>query len=66
MIRGYTIDAAYQLHMEDEIGSLAIGKKADLVVLDRNLFDTDAYEIHETRVLMTVMDGDIVYEAPPE
>jgi len=62
LIRGYTIDAAYQLHMEDEIGSLEVGKKADLVVLDRNLFETDAYEIHETEVLMTILDGEIVYQ----
>ncbi len=62
LIRGYTIDAAYQLHMEDEIGSLEVGKKADLVVLDRNLFETDAYEIHKTEVVMTLMDGDIVYQ----
>lgn len=61
LIRGYTIDAAYQLHMEDEIGSLEIGKKADLVVLDRDLFETDPYEIHQARVRMTVMDGEIVY-----
>jgi len=66
MIRGYTIDAAYQLHMEDEIGTLEVGKKADLVILDRNLFDTDVYDIHTTRVMMTVMDGDIVYEAMRE
>jgi predicted amidohydrolase YtcJ len=62
LIRGYTIDAAYQLHMEDEIGSLEVGKRADLVVLDRNLFETDAYEIHETEVLMTILDGEIVYQ----
>jgi hypothetical protein len=62
LIRGYTIDAAYQLHMEDEIGSLEVGKKADLVVLDRNLFETDAYEIHRTEVVMTLMDGNIVYQ----
>ena len=62
-IRGYTIDAAYQLHMEDEIGSLEVGKKADLVVLDRNLFDSDPYDIHRTVVVMTLMDGEIVYEA---
>jgi predicted amidohydrolase YtcJ len=62
LIRGYTIDAAYQMHMEDEIGSLEVGKKADLVVLDRNLFETDSYEIHETEVAMTLMDGDIVYQ----
>ena len=63
LIRGYTIDAAYQLHMEDEIGSLEVGKKADLVVLDKSLFDVDAYEIHNTQVTMTVMDGVIVYAA---
>jgi len=62
LIRGYTIDAAYQLHMEDEIGSLEVGKKADLVILDRNLFETDPYEIHQAQVVMTVMDGDVVYE----
>ena len=66
LIRGYTIDAAYQLHMEDEIGSLEVGKKADVVVLDGNLFEKDAYEIHNTQVIMTVMDGAIVYEAQHE
>lgn len=63
LIRGYTIDAAYQLRMEDEIGSLQVGKKADLVILDRNLFETDAYEIHKTRVVLTMMDGNVVYES---
>ena len=62
LIRGYTIDAAYQLHMEDEIGSLEVGKKADLVVLDWNLFEMDPYEIHKTKVVMTLMDGNIVYQ----
>jgi hypothetical protein len=66
MIRGFTIDAAYQLHMEDEIGSLEVGKKADLVVLDKNLFDTDAYEIHNIEVVMTLMDGNIVYQTGQE
>ena len=66
LIRGYTIDAAYQLHMEDEIGSLEVGKKADLVVLDKNLFETDAYEIHKTEVVMTLMDGNIVYQIDQE
>ena len=63
LIRGYTIDAAYQLHMEDEIGSLEAGKKADLVVLDKNLFESAAYEIHQTQVVMTVLGGDVVYQA---
>jgi len=63
MIRGYTIDAAYQLHMEDEIGSIEVGKKADLVVIDRNLFEIDAYDIHNAEVLLTMLDGEIVFEA---
>ena len=62
LIRGYTLDAAYQLHMEDEIGSLVVGKKADLVVLDKNIFEVDPYAIHQIRVLMTVMDGNTVFE----
>jgi hypothetical protein len=66
LVRGFTIDAAYQMHMEDEIGSIEVGKKADLVVLDQNLFDVDAYDIHKTNVVLTMMDGDIVYESSTE
>ncbi len=66
LVRGFTIDAAYQLRMEDEIGSIEAGKKADLVVLDRNIFEIDPYSIHETKVLMTMLDGEVVYEAPAE
>ena len=62
LVKVCTIDAAYQLHMEDQIGSIEVGKKADLVVLDQDIFSVDPYSIHETEVVMTVMDGDIVYE----
>ena len=62
LVRGFTIDAAYQLHMEDQIGSIEIGKKADLVVLDQDIFEVDPYAIHKTEVVLTVMDGDIVFE----
>ena len=48
--------------MENEIGSLEVGKKADLVVLDRNLFEIDPHEIHQAQVVLTVMDGEVVYE----
>lgn len=66
LIRGFTIDAAYQMHMDDEIGSLEAGKKADLIVLDQNLFEVDPYDIHKTQVVLTMMDGDIVYESATE
>ena len=65
LVRGFTIDAAYQLHMEDRIGSIEVGKKADLVVLDQDIFAVEAYDIHKTEVVLTVMDGDIVYEVAP-
>ncbi len=63
LVRGFTLDAAYQLHMEDRIGSITVGKKADLVVLDRDIFNVDPYAIHQTRVVLTLMDGEIVHEA---
>ena len=63
LVRGFTIDAAYQMHMDDQIGSIEVGKKADLIVLDQNIFDIDVYDIHKTNVLLTMMDGDIVHES---
>ena len=65
LVKGFTIDAAYQLHMEDEIGSIEVGKKADLVVLDQDIFSVDPYSIHKTNVVMTIMDGEVVYEREP-
>ncbi len=62
MIRAYTINAAYQLHREKEIGSLEVGKKADLVVLNRNPFETNAKELHTIKVRKTIMNGKTVYE----
>ena len=61
LVRGFTLGAAYQLHMEDQIGSIEAGKRADLVVLDRNIFEIDPFTIHETAVVLTMMDGIIVY-----
>ncbi|MGB5331930.1 MAG: amidohydrolase [Woeseiaceae bacterium] len=66
LVRGFTIDAAYQMHMEDEIGSIEVGKKADLVILDKNIFEVDAYDIHKTGVVLTMMDGNIVYNPAAE
>ncbi len=64
-IAGMTIRAAMQLGTDGQLGSIEEGKKADLIVLERNLFDVVAHEIHEVGVLMTLMDGRIVHEADP-
>ncbi len=61
LVKGFTIDAAYQLRMEDEIGSIEVGKRADLVVLDQDIFSIDPYSIHKTKVMMTLLDGNVIY-----
>lgn len=61
MIEAYTLNGAIQLHLEDEVGSLEVGKRADLIVLDNNLFDISKYEIHKVTVEMTMVDGNIVH-----
>ena len=61
LIKGYTLDGAYQLHMEEKIGSIEVGKKADFVILDQNLFQVDKYDIHKVKVLETILGGNTVY-----
>jgi predicted amidohydrolase YtcJ len=61
LIKGYTINGAYQLHMEDQIGSIEVGKKADFVLLDKNVFEVDKYEINNIKVLQTILGGRTVY-----
>lgn len=60
-LRGFTASAAYAEFAEDERGSIEVGKRADLVVLDRDLLRIDPREILETKVRYTVVDGEIVY-----
>lgn len=62
MIDAYTINGAHQMGLENEQGSIEVGKRADFVILDRNLFELPASEINEAKVIMTVFDGRIVYE----
>jgi len=63
-IEGYTLGAAYSIHREQKEGSIKAGKLADLIVLDRNLFQIDPHTIAATQVLMTMVGGKIVYESP--
>jgi hypothetical protein len=55
MIAMYTINAAYQNHLEHETGSIDVGKLADLIVLDGNLFEVPVDQIHAVRVLRTLL-----------
>ncbi|HEX7336834.1 MAG TPA: amidohydrolase, partial [Gemmatimonadales bacterium] len=64
MIAMYTINAAYANHMERETGSIEAGKLADLVVLERNLFQVPTEEIHTVGVLRTLLEGKTVFQAP--
>jgi hypothetical protein len=57
----YTINVAYQNHMERETGSIEVGKLADLVVLDRNLFEVSPGEVHDVRVMRTLLEGRTVF-----
>ena len=60
-IAAYTIDVAYLNFQEEQLGSIEVGKLADLIVLDRNLFEIPRHEIHEAKVLLTLLEGDQVY-----
>jgi predicted amidohydrolase YtcJ len=63
IIAAYTIAGAYQSFMDRESGSLEVGKWADFIVLDRNLFAIPVQEIHRTKVLWTVLEGREVFSA---
>ena len=62
-IAAFTIEGAYAAYEEQRRGSISAGKYADFVVLDRNLMEIDPWTIRDTKVLMTVIDGKIVYKA---
>jgi hypothetical protein len=48
------------------MGSLAVGKKPNLKLLDRNLFEIDSHDIHETNLELTMMNGMFTYQAGPK
>ncbi|KAI8972610.1 amidohydrolase family-domain-containing protein [Trametes punicea] len=62
-LKGMTLDAAYASFAEDTLGSLVPGKRADFVILDRNIMDESRpfSEILETRVRATVVDGKVAF-----
>ena len=62
LLEAYTKNDAYQNFMDDIIGTVEVGKFADLVVLGTNILEADAKAISDARVIYTISDGRIVYE----
>lgn len=62
-LKGITINAAYAYFEEDSKGSIKEGKRADLVILDRNPLKVDQMAIRDINVLETIKDGETIYKA---
>jgi predicted amidohydrolase YtcJ len=62
-LQAYTYGSAYGCFREHELGTIEEGKLADLVVLDRNLFDIPECEVLKTKVELTINDGKVVYKS---
>ena len=63
MLVASTLNSAYANFLDGDIGSIEAGKLADLVVLDKNLFEIDNEEIPTTQIAMTFFEGQLVYSA---
>ena len=63
MLKAYTINAAYLMHQQDMTGTIELGKSADLIILEKNLYNIPIDEISEVRVLETIIEGNTVYKA---
>ena len=63
-VRAYTVGSAFAEFQEKEKGTITEGKLADLVILAQDIFKIDPKEIEKTKVVMTIMDGRVVYESP--
>jgi predicted amidohydrolase YtcJ len=61
-LKSLTINAAWQLHQEQKIGSLKQGKYADFVILDKNPLKVDKTKLHTLKVLRTIVHGNTVYQ----
>ncbi len=62
-VHANTLGAAYQLRLEDKVGSVQAGKLADLIVLDRNIFEVAPHDIHTAKVTLTMMNGRVRHRA---
>src|SRR5215472_4099740 len=63
-LRSYTSWGSRQMFLEDKIGSLEVGKKADIAIWDRDPYSVPTGQIKDLKCLMTLLDGEVVYTAP--
>ncbi|WP_405296827.1 amidohydrolase [Algibacter sp. Ld11] len=62
-LRSYTLDAAYAAFQENDKGSIEVGKWADFTILDRNIMTIPENRILETKVAMTIIGGEVVFNS---
>ena len=62
-LKAYTLDSAYVLDLEKATGSLEVGKLADIVVLEKDLYTIPPSDISTTKVKLTMMNGNVTYRA---
>jgi predicted amidohydrolase YtcJ len=62
MIDTFTCNNAYFLRDEKITGSLEVGKYADIVILEQDLFDVPVKDLHDVKVFMTIADGEVTYK----
>ena len=62
-LRSYTAWGSRQIFLEDKIGTLEVGKKADIAVWDRDLYSVSNEQIKDLKCLMTLLDGEVVYKS---
>ena len=61
-VRAHTAHGAYLMHQDTELGELSIGMLADLIVVDQDIFAIPSQDISETKVLLTLVGGEVVFE----
>jgi predicted amidohydrolase YtcJ len=63
-LRSYTVWGSRQMFLENKIGTLEVGKKADIAIWDRDLYTVPTDQIKDLKCVMTLLDGEVVYTSP--
>jgi predicted amidohydrolase YtcJ len=63
-LRSYTAWGSRQMFLERKIGTIEVGKTADIAIWDRDLYSIIADQIKDMKCLMTLLDGEVVYKSP--